>query len=308
MHNKRNQGASLRLLCGALLVTGALGSAITGCGGRGSGKFVAAYRIFFAKDNSIWSVLPDGSDLLRLTSPAVEDAHPAVSSTGDRVAFARQQPGGGDNEDVYLMAADGTGLTQLTTDTTEETTPCFSPDGTRIVFESDRTGESKLFVMNADGTGVASIAGPAGTEDEPQWGASGRIAYTRGGGSFLEIWLCNPDGSGHQRWSTGTGSSVHEQSPHWSPDGSKIVFSRVVLSAPASWSVVVRDVAGGAETTVYSVPYGVAFSPVFTPDGQRVVFRVLDGSTWRLASARIDGLDLAVIPNTDNASGPAMRR
>lgn len=308
MRSKPQSGAFVRLTLFALVLVVLPFSITAGCGGNGLSSVAPAYRIYFAKYPSIWSILPDGSDLVQLTSPADADAHPAVSSTGDRVLFARQQPGSGDNEDVYVMQADGTGLTQLTTEATEETTPCFSPDGTKIVFESDRTGESKLFVMNADGTGVTSIAGPAGTEDEPQWGASGKIAYTRGNGTTLEIWLCNPDGSGHQKWSTGTGPSLHEQSPHWSPDGTKIAFMRVVLSAPASWSVVIRDVSGPGETTVYSVPYGVVFNPVFTPDGQRVVFRVLDGSTWKLASARTDGSDLTLIPNTDNAGEPAMRR
>jgi TolB protein len=68
----------------------------------------------------------DGSGLRRLTA---EEASPAWSPQGARIAFARETAG---NADMYVMNADGTQTTRLTRDPLREYTPAWSPDGSRI--------------------------------------------------------------------------------------------------------------------------------------------------------------------------------
>lgn len=50
------------------------------------------------------------------------------------------------------MNADGTAVTALTEMANNEWGPTSSLDGSRIAFVSDRSGNSDIYVMNADGS------------------------------------------------------------------------------------------------------------------------------------------------------------
>ena len=54
------------------------------------------------------------------------------------------------------MNADGTEVRQLTDNDDDDQLTIWSPDGDAIAFWSDRYGDPKIFVMNADGTDVYS--------------------------------------------------------------------------------------------------------------------------------------------------------
>jgi Tol biopolymer transport system component len=82
------------------------------------------------------------------------------------------------------MAPDGSGITRLTdAGPLHDVQPGYSPDGTKIVFVSDRMSpagehDQDLYVMNADGSGIARIArgitvGGCPDDDDcvnPDWG------------------------------------------------------------------------------------------------------------------------------------------
>jgi Tol biopolymer transport system component len=59
---------------------------------------------------------------------------------------------------------------RLTADPAEDEAAAWSPDGQRLAFASTREGGvSKVFVMNADGSGVARLTGP--NSDTERWAA-----------------------------------------------------------------------------------------------------------------------------------------
>ncbi len=88
---------------------------------------------------------------------------------------------------LYRIGVDGEGLTQLTDGPYHDVGPAYLPDG-RIVFTSSRSGIrdeyhgylcSALYVMNADGTDMHSIATNIGRDNEPALLHDGRIVFSR---------------------------------------------------------------------------------------------------------------------------------
>lgn len=172
-------------------------------------------RIYFAREGplepvgnsgakrraaSIWSMRPDGSDKVQITSPASAryEIPGSFSPDGRMLAFTRDthvEPGdhgrAPNTAEVWVMRLDGSGQEKRAERSRD---PAFSPDGSRIAFASDRDENgnlsygdrdffaNELYVMNRDGSGPRRLTRTRGlNERQPSWLSSGvRIAYQRG--------------------------------------------------------------------------------------------------------------------------------
>ena len=57
--------------------------------------------------------------------------------------------------------------------------PAWSPDGTRLAFTSTRDGNSELYVMNRDGSGLRRLTNSPAIDSTPTWSPTGtQIAFT----------------------------------------------------------------------------------------------------------------------------------
>jgi Tol biopolymer transport system component len=142
-----------------------------------------------------------------------------------------------------IRSSDGGGLTRVTSNPGGEDAPGdFSPDGLRLVFvRKDNNGDTMgIFVVRVDGTGLRRIT-PAGmvidwfggswspSGDQILFGARADPDHRRA------IWEVNADGSGlHELPITpACGGPISDSRstacfyPGWSPDGTKIAFTRV---------------------------------------------------------------------------------
>lgn len=168
---------------------------------------------------SIWSMRPDGSDKLQITSPASAryDIPGSFSPDGQMLAFTREthvEPGdhgrAANTGEIWVMRPDGSGQEKRAERSRD---PAFSPDGRRIAFASDRDENgslsygdrtffaNELYLMNRDGSGPRRLTRTrALNERQPSWLPSGaRIAYQRGesfqNGEATVIVEANADGS-----------------------------------------------------------------------------------------------------------------
>jgi Tol biopolymer transport system component len=92
----------------------------------------------------------NGADIRRITRGCISSFSPDDS----QILFTSYCQGG----EVNVMNTDGANIRQLTdTPSYENSTPAWSSDGTRILFQSDRDGDSEIFVMNADGSGQTQL-------------------------------------------------------------------------------------------------------------------------------------------------------
>jgi TolB protein len=67
------------------------------------------------------------------------------------------------------MNADGSGLQRLTNHAAADTQPAWSPDGSTIAFNSDRDGNSEIYLMNADGSAQTRITDNPSEDSDPAW-------------------------------------------------------------------------------------------------------------------------------------------
>src|SRR5689334_24796003 len=66
-----------------------------------------------------------------------------------------------------------------------------------IAFESSRAGNSEIFSMIADGSGVKDLSNNSASDQAPVWSPDGsRIAFQTNRDGNLEIYVMNGDGSG----------------------------------------------------------------------------------------------------------------
>jgi Tol biopolymer transport system component len=101
----------------------------------------------------------DGSGALALTSTgSTEDAWPAWSPDGTRIAFTRADlMAGGTASGIWIMGADGENAARLSkASSSGGWRPVWSPDGSKIAF-SDAVRTGRIWVINADGSGEASV-------------------------------------------------------------------------------------------------------------------------------------------------------
>lgn len=114
----------------------------------------------------IYEMNADGSNQVRLTNDAANDALPSFSPDGKKIVFDSDRDG---NEQIYIMDANGANQTRITHDNDTDAFPEFSPFGPQIVFNSDRTGNVDIFTMNVDGTHQTQLTNNPAEDAFPSW-------------------------------------------------------------------------------------------------------------------------------------------
>jgi TolB protein len=101
--------------------------------------------------------------------------------------------------------------------------PAQASSFSKIAFESHRAGNSEIYTMNSDGTGVRRLTFNIARDENPSISADGsKIAFETNRSGNWEIYTMNSDGSGQRRI---TWSSAQDTEPSLSPDGNKIVYA-----------------------------------------------------------------------------------
>ena len=171
---------------------------------------------------------------------------PAISPDGAQVAYVQNSGPSEINFDIFVSKFDGSNRHRLTTDRSIDTNPVWSPDGTRIAFMSSRDSDDfadfQIFTMNADGSDIRKVSGPAVPAKIPRL-RSGRSYRFRVGND--PVW----------------------QLPVWSPDSRRLAFAAEIgepkyptyLESPSDPGSLVRV------TTRFVVPRHVIY--VVNADG-----------------------------------------
>lgn len=109
-------------------------------------------------DSDVWVVDVNGRNLRNLTrNPNALDDSPSWSPGGNWIAFGSSRDSASQAEnaitgDIYVMDLNGRIVKRLTRAPRGSYGPEWSPDGELIAFNSQRDGNSEVYVMRADGT------------------------------------------------------------------------------------------------------------------------------------------------------------
>jgi Tol biopolymer transport system component len=277
-------------------------------------------RVAFSSDADgdwdIWTMNPDGTDMVNLTSAdetgdGWTDTQPSWSPDGTRIAFTSTR-GSGDMSDIYVMLADGTEITQVTTDSSPDLAPDWSPDGTRLVFWSERESESPggtddgdIYVVDVDGSNEQNITDDfenqpgqfQWADKDPDWSpvsntivfSSARIVEGAVEGAYWRIVTMQPDGSDQTVISDPNDpnndpfeddSPNFDEGPTWSPDGQWVAFS-THQQPEQQWDIQLVRANGTDQTNILPDQFLEELGPSWAPSGTEILFasnRAEDGT------------------------------
>jgi TolB protein len=136
-----------------------------------------AFRAFDDPGNSrisnIWTVSVDGTDARALTRGQNRFEGPAWSPDGSRLLVTANV----DRTTAFLhtLPLDGSSSTAITTARSGSAHGgSWSPDGRQIAFYSQVSGNSEVYVMNADGTGIRNLTNHPSRDFVSHWTSDGK--------------------------------------------------------------------------------------------------------------------------------------
>jgi eukaryotic-like serine/threonine-protein kinase len=155
----------------------------------------------------------------------------------------------------------------------------WSPDGSQVAYDHTLNGSMDVAVMSLGGGEPRLVASGPNDEAMPRWSPDGaRIAFLSDDGTGMNVYWVPPTGGTRRRI-----AQTHLQyldrftslgalgSQPWSPDGRRLVFSRLEpTNSVALWTA---DIEGGQEARLTTPPAGASdWRGAWSHDGKWIAF------------------------------------
>jgi Tol biopolymer transport system component len=239
----------------------------------------------------------------------------AGDGLGGLIAFDHFAVSGGP-EDIFTISPDGDNRQQITNTPDGEggsELPSWTANGKRLLFDSDRAGNVHTFRSDLNGH-VEQMTGGDAFEFSLAESTDGKqFAYERDSADFTSGGIVVADRHGNRldpgRQITdapGLATGGFDTTPEFSPDGSRLLFLRVLRTdRPSAQSAVFTIGVDGSDLKQLTPSDLNAFSPHWSPDGTQIAFSSnADNFTDTLAAnvyvIDADGSDLTQVTHRSN--------
>lgn len=136
-----------------------------------------------------------------------------------------------------------------------------APRSGQIVFSSNRSGAWRLWLIQADGSGLKQLTSQDSEEQDvdPMFSPDGKsVLFTSTRGGKAGVWRLALADAKAERICEG-------DQAEWSPDGKQIALRR-------NERIVARELASGAEKTLSPEDWPHCSGPAWSPDGKTIAF------------------------------------
>ncbi|MCD8482792.1 MAG: biopolymer transporter Tol [Verrucomicrobia bacterium] len=143
-----------------------------------------------------------------------------------------------------------------------------SPDGRQVAMILSGSGNSELYVSDAQGQNIRRLTRTAGLEADPTWSPDGRrLAFTSDEHGRPQIFTINADGTGMRRLPTNISRNCSE--PNWNPvNADQIIFTAAI---GREFELVLWEFSRNA-SRVLTQGTGDAVHPTWLRDGRHVIY------------------------------------
>jgi TolB protein len=267
-----------------------------------SGRAETGDPVWANQAKDIYRMSADGNDVVNVTQDVATTYRSlSASRDGSRVAYVRLS----ECYAVWVMDADGGNAREIAgfTDFRCIHMARMSPDGARVGFTSSREQLGWLvWVLNTDGTNPRNVTGElaqTGSSWMAGWSHDGRVVFHHTqAGEPVRTYIVRPDGSDLKPLFERAG----DYTPAWSPDGARVAFISDRDGTPALF---LMNADGSGVRRLSDLPGEHALAAVvniaenghspWSPDGTRIVFRTVEGTTSSLHIINADGTGLRTL-------------
>jgi dipeptidyl aminopeptidase/acylaminoacyl peptidase len=124
--------------------------------------------------------------LTRLTFSPGNDALPALSPDGRKIAFSSKRDG---NTELYVMDADGQNQKRITNNSALDYMPAFSPDGKSLAYVSDCDGNDEIYLFDLQTKKDRRLTANKNDDMLPRFSPDGgEIFFLSDSGTFWGLW------------------------------------------------------------------------------------------------------------------------
>ncbi|MFN4900692.1 MAG: Tol-Pal system beta propeller repeat protein TolB [Betaproteobacteria bacterium] len=272
----------------------------------GEPGFFATRLAFVRRDDAVYSLVVSDADGQN-TQIALRSKEPIISLTwspdGTRLAYVSFEERNGINKPIVYVHTLATGRRAIiANERGSNSAPAWSPDGNRLAVVLTRDGNSQIYIVNADGSGLRRLSRSSGIDTEPTFTPDGReIFFTSDRGGSAQVYRVSVEGGDARRVTFGGPFNAR---PQISPDGKSLAY---ITRRDKLFRVAVMELASQRETLVSEGPKDD--SPSFAPNSKWIIYSSRVGERDVLSAVSIDGkLRTRLSAEGSQVKGPAWGR